>query len=72
MAGPDSPPLPPPSHGPGRLGCEAKALRVLTNETASAPPCSVPHDDDPGGTEIVDTGLGAQAEHAGRPSADRD
>ena len=33
---------------------------------------SVPKDDDPAGTEIVDTGPGARAEAAGRPSADRE
>jgi choline-glycine betaine transporter len=32
---------------------------------------TVPRDDDPGGTEVVDTGPGARAQHAGRPSADR-
>ena len=32
----------------------------------------VPRDDDPAGTEVVDTGPGARTEAAGRPSADRE
>ena len=40
-------------------------------EEARARP-SVPKDDDPSGTEVVDTGPGSRAEAAGRPSADRE
>ena len=39
-AGPDTPPVFPPSHGsPGRCGCGAIPRSVLINETASAPCC---------------------------------
>ena len=41
-------------------------------EEARARARSVPKDDDPSGTEVVDTGPGARAEAAGRPSADRE
>ncbi len=40
-AGPDSPPVPPPSHGaPDPSGCGANARSVLISETASAPEAS--------------------------------
>ena len=40
-AGPETPPVCPPSHGsPGRRGCGAMPRNVLISETASAPCCS--------------------------------
>ena len=40
IAGPDRPPVPAPSHGPGAPGAGGRARSVLISETASAPPSS--------------------------------